>query len=231
MFIFTSMRFKIFTAFLLGILLVPVLINAQSTVITGQISDVKTLEALVGVNVVIKGTFVGTSSNSDGSFQLETNLLPPFNVRISIVGYQRQEIEVTSATQNLKIVMAEQVLVGQEVVISASRIEETLLTSPVSIEKIDMIKLQQTTAANFYDGLYNLKGVDMNVQSLTFRVPNTRGFNGNTNYRLNQLVDGMENIPPGLSFAAGNILGLSQVDVETWPVFLGVFTHCGVVAW
>ena len=112
-------------------------------------------------------------------------------------------------------------MVGQEVVISASRIEETLLTSPVSIEKIDMIKLQQTTAANFYDGLYNLKGVDMNVQSLTFRVPNTRGFNGNTNYRLNQLVDGMENIPPGLSFAAGNILGLSQVDVESVELLIG----------
>ncbi|MCH7524730.1 MAG: Plug domain-containing protein, partial [Bacteroidetes bacterium] len=92
----------------------------------------------------------------------------------------------------------------------------------ISIEKIDIVKLQQTTSANFYDGLYNLKGVDMNVQSLTFRVPNTRGFNNNTNYRFNQFVDGMENVAPGLSFAAGNIIGLSQIDLESVELLIGV---------
>ena len=89
------------------------------------------------------------------------------------------------------------------------------MAAPVSIEKMNLRQIQQVSAANFYDGLYELKGVDMNVHGLTFRTPNTRGFNSYTNYRMNQVVDGVENIGPGLSFAAGNIFGLSQVDVES----------------
>ena len=56
--------------------------------------------------------------------------------------------------------------------------------------------LKLISAANFYDGLYQLKGVDMNVHGLTFNLPNTRGFNDYTNYRMNQIVDGVENVSP-----------------------------------
>lgn len=81
--------------------------------------------------------------------------------------------------------------------------------------------IQQISTANFYDGLYQLKGVDMNVHGLTFRLPNTRGFNDYTNYRMNQIVDGVENVSPGLSFAAGNIFGVSQNDIESLEMVVG----------
>ena len=53
------------------------------------------------------------------------------------------------------------------------------------------------------------------------RFPNTRGFNGNTNYRINQLVDGVNNSAPGLSFSPGNIFGLVQLDVESVELVVG----------
>ena len=84
--------------------------------------------------------------------------------------------------------------------------------------------LKLISAANFYDGLYQLKGVDMNVHGLTFSLPNTRGFNDYTNYRMNQIVDGVENVSPGLSFAAGNIFGLSQIDVKSVEMVVGAST-------
>ena len=117
--------------------------------------------------------------------------------------------------------MTEQPYLGQEVVVSASRMEENILRSPVSIEKMNLKDIQQISTANFYDGLYQLKGVDMNVHGLTFRLPNARGFNDYTNYRMNQIVDGVENISPGLSFAAGNIFGLSQLDIESLEMVIG----------
>ena len=40
----------------------------------------------------------------------------------------------------------------------------------------------------------------MNVHGLTFNLPNARGFNDYTNYRMNQIVDGVENVSPGLKF-------------------------------
>jgi len=189
--------------------------------IKGKVTDKETGEGLIGVNLLIEGTFSGTSTDKNGDFTLNTKVPLPFKIVFSIVGFKTRKLDVSDAGALIDMQMEEDILVGQEVVISASRVEESILVSPVSIEKIDILKLSQTTAANFYDGLYNLKGVDMNVQGLTFRVPNTRGFNGNTNYRFTQYVDGMENTPPGLSFAAGNIIGLSQLDVESVELLIG----------
>ena len=119
------------------------------------------------------------------------------------------------------IILSESVLPGEEVVVSASLFEQNILTAPVSIEKLDIIDIEQSSAANFYDELYKIKGVDMIVQSLSMRFPNTRWFNGNTNYRINQLVDGVNNSAPGLSFSPGNIFGLVQLDVESVELVVG----------
>ena len=50
------------------------------------------------------------------------------------------------------------------------------MESPVSIERMDSRAIKNTSAPSFYDGLENLKGVDVNTNSLTFKSVNTRGF-------------------------------------------------------
>ncbi len=212
---------KYWLLILVILFVIPPLVKGQSTIISGKVSQKGSGQVLVGANIIIQNTFTGTSTNKEGKFRLETTLRHPFEIIVSSVGFKKQQISILESFTVLDIVMEEDILVGREIVVSASKVEERLLESPVSIEKIDIVKLQQTTSANFYDGLYNLKGVDMNVQSLTFRVPNTRGFNNNTNYRFNQFVDGMENVAPGLSFAAGNIIGLSQIDLESVELLIG----------
>jgi iron complex outermembrane receptor protein len=199
-------------------------VSAQSYEIKGKITDSKSGEPMIGVYITIKDDIHGTITGNNGVFVLKTQIPPPLVLRISYVGFISQDIEVTSATTFLDIKMQEQFYLGQEVVISASRVEENILRSPVSIEKMNLRDLKQISAANFYDGLYQLKGVDMNVHGLTFRLPNTRGFNDYTNYRMNQIIDGVENIAPGLSFSAGNIFGLSQIDVKSLEMVVGAST-------
>ena len=184
-------------------------LSGQVTTVKGTIADKNSGTPLIGVNVAIKDALEGTITGNDGSFELTTDLPIPFLLVISMIGYESQEIEITSPTTNLDISLAEQVYLGQEVVVSASRIPESIMKSPVTVEKLSGLDIQQTSTANFFDGLHQLKGVDMNVHSLTFRYPNTRGFTGEANMRMNQIVDGIENIPPGLSFSSGNIC---QVD-------------------
>jgi len=209
-------------------LLISVLIlnslSAQNYEIKGKITNVGSDEPLVGAHITIKGDVYGTIAGNEGEFLLETHKPPPLILHISFVGFVSQDIEVTDVTVFLDIKMEEQLLLGQEVVISASRVEENILRSPVSIEKLNLRDLRQISSANFYDGLYQLKGVDMNVHGLTFRLPNTRGFNDYTNYRMNQIIDGVENIAPGLSFSAGNIFGLSQIDVKSLEMVVGAST-------
>ena len=176
---------------------------------------------MIGVHIVVSGDVYGTVTGYDGSFVLKTLKLPPLKLHFSFVGFESQEIEVGKENEYVQIKLIEQFLLGQEVVVSASRVEESILRSPVSIEKMNLRDIQQISTANFYDGLYQLKGVDMNVHSLTLRLPNTRGFNDYTNYRMNQIVDGVENVSPGLSFAAGNIFGVSQIDIESLEMVVG----------
>ncbi len=191
------------------------------TIITGKVTDIDNGEPLIGVNIKIKDKQVGTITDYDGHFELDTQTAPPFVLVFSIVGYATQEIPIDKPKEEIDLQMKTQVLFGREIVVSASRVEEDILTSPVSIEKLSLLDIQQGAAANFYDELYKIKGVDMNVNSLTFRFPNVRGFAGEGNYRMNQLVDGISNISPGLSFSAGNIFGISELDLESVELLVG----------
>jgi len=199
-------------------------IFSQTYTYKGKVTDAKTGESLIGVNITVKDNVHGTVSGYDGTFEYKCPFAPPLVFHISYVGYEKTDVSVNSPDEFINVKLKEMNILGQEVVVSASRIEENIREAPVSIEKMNLKDIKQVSAANFYDGLYQLKGVDMNVHGLTFRTPNTRGFNSYTNYRMNQVVDGVENIGPGLSFAAGNIFGLSQVDVESVEMVVGAST-------
>ncbi|HWR99371.1 MAG TPA: TonB-dependent receptor, partial [Prolixibacteraceae bacterium] len=207
--------------FCLFFLFISNVLTAQNVEIKGKITESKTGEPMTGVNILVVGDVHGTVSGYDGAFVLKIKKSPPIKLRFSMVGYEPQEVVVSELIKNLKIKMEEQLFLGQEIVVSASRVEENILRSPVSVEKMNLRDIQQISTANFYDGLYQLKGVDMNVHGLTFRLPNSRGFNDYTNYRMNQIIDGVENVSPGLSFSAGNIFGLSQLDIESLEMVVG----------
>ncbi len=209
-----------FTVLLLSALPCLFSVLYAQAVISGKVTD-ENGQPLVGVNIVIKGTLSGTSTDINGNYELNTKYNPPFTLVISCVGFETVEKEIKSPRSELNFTMKPQAILGQEIVVAASRIEENIRSSPVSIEKLSLIDISNGGAANFYDELYRLRGVDMNVSSLTFRFPNTRGFNGESNYRMNQLVDGVSNLSPGLSYAAGNMFGISQLDIESVELIVG----------
>jgi outer membrane receptor protein involved in Fe transport len=99
------------------------------------------------------------------------------------------------------------------VVISASRTPERIFESPVTVERFGLKEIKNTASADFYGGLENLKGVDVNTNSLTFKSVNTRGFATFANNRFMQLVDGMDNSTPALNFPIGNLVGMTETDV------------------
>ncbi|MEQ8715169.1 MAG: TonB-dependent receptor [Cyclobacteriaceae bacterium] len=186
---------------------------AQQTVVSGNVTDGD--EALIGVNIIVKGKVTGTISDTQGNFKLSVSSPPPITLVFSIVGYETQEIDITSENvSGLNISMSESVLMGQEVVVSASRVEESFLESPVTVERVDILAIQQAPTANFYETLANVKGVAVNSGSLNFPSVNTRGFATIANVRFVQLVDGMDSSAPLLNFPTGNLVGMSELDAE-----------------
>ena len=108
-----------------------------------------------------------------------------------------------------------------EIVISASRTPEKIMQSPVTIERMGISDIKKTASPSFYDGLENLKEVQMNTSSLTFKAINTRGFATVANTRFMQLVDGMDNSSPLLNFVLGNMIGVSEIDVQSVELLPG----------
>jgi outer membrane receptor protein involved in Fe transport len=195
-------------------LLISVTAWAQTT-ISGKINEASG-DPLVGVNIVVKGTIKGTITNINGNFNLSVSQSPPFTLSISYVGFITQEIEITeTSTSGLGITMAEQTLLGQEIVVSASRVEESILSSPVTIEKLDILAIQQASAPDFFDQLNYVKGVQTAQGSMTFNAVNTRGFATIANTRFVALVDGMDISAPLLNFPTGNLVGIPDLDVES----------------
>jgi outer membrane receptor protein involved in Fe transport len=86
---------------------------------------------------------------------------------------------------------------------------------------MDATAIKQTPAANFYEGLAHLKGVDLTSASIGFKIINTRGFNSTSPVRSLQLIDGVDNQSPGLNFSLGNFLGASELDVQKVDLIVG----------
>ncbi len=192
---------------------------AQTT-LSGQVTDDIGLP-IPGASLKVKGRVAGTTTDSKGNFSLTTNTPLPFALVVSSVGFSPQETTVTGNSSSIKVRLVEQALQGQEIVVAASRVEESVMKSPVAVEKMDIRAIRETPAANFYDGLANLKGVDMATQGLLFKSINLRGFGATGNPRTVQMIDGMDNSAPGLNFPVDNIVGMPELDVESVEILPG----------
>jgi len=192
---------------------------AQNT-ITGSVTD-GNKQSIPGANVVVVGENSGTSTDFDGSFKLTTSSKLPFSLKVSAVGFESKTINVTSANQKVNVVLKDEETKLDEIVVSASRTPERVIESPVTIERMGIQEIKNTTAATFYDGLENLKEVNFNTSSISFKSINTRGFATVANTRFMQLVDGMDNSSPALNFVLGNLIGVSDIDVASVELLPG----------
>jgi len=190
------------------------------TAVSGKVENSTTKESIAAVSVSIKGTSNGTYTDDKGNFKLNVAKLP-VTLLISSVGYELQEITVTDAGQPVTVSFKPSNVLGQEVVISATKTSQKILESPVSIERISTATIRNSPAATYYDVISNLKGVDIVSSSLTFKTPTTRGFSGSGNARVNQIVDGMDNQAPGLNFSVGSFIGMSELDVDNVELLPG----------
>ncbi|WP_460915994.1 TonB-dependent receptor domain-containing protein [Spirosoma areae] len=210
-----------YAKFFLGILCLLSANAFAQTRIAGKVTEEVRKEELAGISIAVKGKVIGTITDQKGNFSLTTNTPTPFTVAISAVGFQTQEFVINGNRTDLNVSLKEQVTIGQEVVVSASRVEESVLRSPVSVEKMDIRAIQSTPSVNFYDGLANVKGIDIATQGLLFKSVNMRGFGSTGNPRTVQLIDGMDNSAPGLNFPIDNIAGIPEQDVESVEILPG----------
>jgi len=189
------------------------------TQVSGTVTDADG-QPLPGANIVLDGT-TGAVSDFDGNFSLSTDQQPPFTLTISSVGFESTTVDVTSASGSLTIQLSEGSTQLDEIVVSASRFAQRIFESPVTVEKFNAQQIAATPAADFFSGLEEIRGIQVNRGGLVFNQVNTRGFGTLYNEGFVTLVDGMDNQAPIFGFAIGNLIGLNELDVKSVEVLPG----------
>ena len=189
------------------------------TQVSGTVTDADG-QPLPGANIVTDGS-TGAVSDFDGNFSLSTDQQPPFSLTVSSVGFESATVEVTSASGSLTIQLSEGSTQLDEIVVSASRFAQRIFESPVTVEKFNLQQIAETPAADFFSGLEEIRGIQVNRGGLVFNQVNTRGFGTLYNEGFVTLVDGMDNQAPIFGFAIGNLIGLNELDVQSVEVLPG----------
>ncbi len=181
---------------------------AQRHVVTGKVTDAAA-SPLPGVNVIIKGTTIGTTTDADGIFTLEAG-----NDEVlvfSFIGYKTSEMLTGNQTQ-INLALEEDMETLQEVVVVGyGEQKKTLVTGAISkVEGEDFIKKSATMTLEALQG--KLAGVQITPTSgqpgSGFRVI-VRGMGTINNAQPLYVVDGVQ---------TGDISYLNTNDIESVEV-------------
>lgn len=134
------------------------LVTQSQKKVTGIITDKKTGEPIIGANVIVKGTTIGTTTDVDGKYSLETgdNAI----LVISFIGYKSNEISV-QGKNTFTIVLEEDSETLDEVVVVAYGAQKKVNLSG-SVASVNMSELTESRPiTNLSSGL---AGVAAGVQ-------------------------------------------------------------------
>lgn len=140
------------------------LLKAEQSAInvSGRVTDEEGM-ALPGVNVVIKGTTNGTTTDGDGRYSLEVPDASSVIV-FSFVGFANQEIVVGNRT-TIDVTMTLDVQSLQEVVVTALGIEKSARSLGYATSKVDASELTVNRSANVMNALQG-KVAGVNISSM-----------------------------------------------------------------
>lgn len=123
---------------------------AQQRKVAGKITD-DAGEGLPGVNVVVKGTTIGVTSDLDGNYQIS---IPDDNVVLiySLVGMTTQEVTV-GARSTIDIEMVLDTTALEEVVVTALGVSRSTKALGYAVQKVDKDDLVRSGASSAVDAL------------------------------------------------------------------------------
>lgn len=119
--------------------------------VSGTVTDATTGESLPGVNILLKGTNTGTSTNGEGDFELTVESLQDTLV-FSYIGYERLEVPINGRT-NIDVALNAATSALDEVVVSALGFEENRDESSSSTSNISSENLSRSGENDLLGGL------------------------------------------------------------------------------
>src|SRR5690606_22607317 len=178
--------------------------------ISGTVTD-QDGEPLIGVNIQVKGTGKGTSTDFEGQFTLE-DIDENATLVVSYIGYQTQEIPV-SGNANIQITMvSDSQLLDEVVVVGYGTQKKSDLTGAVGkVNNDDIVRGNPVKAAKAIQG--QVAGVNVT------RVNGRPGADYNINIRgLNSINFSNEPLVVIDGVMGGDMNALNPTDIESMDI-------------
>ena len=138
------------TKLLLSLLMLGMGVAQHS--VSGTVKDAETKEALIGANVIVKGTTIGAATDMDGLYELELQG-GNYTLQAMYVGYVNSEKKV-NVNKNLSVDFdLKSDVFSREVIVTAERAK--FRETPVAFKDIDAIQIQNQVATQDVSMLLN----------------------------------------------------------------------------
>ena len=138
--------------FSLILLFFPLIIFSQKNIITGKISD-KSGEPLLGVSILLKDTQIGTTSDLDGNYSINTKQNTEGVLVFNYLGFAVKNVNFTKNTKDLDIVLIESAEELEEIVVTALGIKRDKKSLSYSTQEVNTEDMAEARSSNFLNAL------------------------------------------------------------------------------
>jgi len=198
------------------------IVVTENGVIKGKVIDKNTKEPLIGSNIMLKDTRIGTSTDIYGLYKIE-NLEPAkYIIVVKYVGYVTKEEEVTvyaNKTVELNFALDQSAIGLNEIVVTANLIEMQRKTISSAITVIDEKKIEQLPTKNIIDlfrgEIPGASSYDRGVYDYSTGV-NLRGTNSLNGNTVKTYIDGVEVSDP-LYTGSVDLNNIEKVELLRGP--------------
>ena len=232
---------------ILLLLMVQLLTAGTTGKLTGLISDKVSDEALIGCNVIVADTDLGTASNGSGEYFILN--IPPgiYTIKFSMIGYESlilKNVNVSiDKTTRMNAALGTEVIAGSEVVVTAERkliqFDVTQSEARITADELDImpvtevkdvLRLQGGITQDAGGGLHMRGGRSSEISYMVDGVPMTDAYDGgisvkieNNNIQELQVISGTFNAEYGRSLT-GVINMVTKDGGDKLEGFINVYT-------
>lgn len=134
------------------LILFPFIVFSQRNIIKGTITD-KSKAPLIGVAVVLKGSAIGTYSDFQGNFEINTKDIKKGVLEFDYLGFNSKDVSFDEKTKMIKVVLEESSEQLDEIVVTALGIKRDKKSLSYSTQKVNMDDMTEARSSNFLNGL------------------------------------------------------------------------------
>lgn len=185
-------------------------LSGKTSQIHGKIVD-ENNQPVIGANIILKGTVLGSATNTEGMFSIRNVPFGNFTLAIYYLGYEELDLEVSIEEAEYDvgtIRLTPAVIDSDPIVVTASKYEQRTQDVSVSMSTLSKKDLSYRNSITVGDALKYVPGVNMNSSQVNIR--GSSGYSYSVGSRVLMLLD-------GVPFITGDT---GEINFESIPTHL-----------